>query len=227
MKILTIGDIHGRNYWKTIIKGNEDLIIFVGDYCDAYEVEDVYITTNLIDIIEYKKEFPNKVVLLLGNHDCQYLFNYTTHGCSGFRSGMYENLHQLLEGNKNLFQVAHQVDNYLWSHAGVSSLWYKKFLEVAHLELEGNLAQKINDTFNSSKEWIISQVGYSRGGLRGDYGGPLWADASETQFAPLAGLHQIVGHTPQRDIKTFSGDDWSYTYCDVLQHTKEGYILNL
>jgi len=229
MKILSIGDTHGRNYWKKIIQNDEDLIIFLGDYCDAYEVDDSYIVINLLDIIDYKKNNMDKVILLLGNHDCQYLFSYGTHGCSGFRSGMYEILHQILNDNKHLFQIAYQKDNYIWTHAGISESWYQDFLQVASIHLEGNLAQKINDTFNSSKEHVISQVGYTRGGLRGDFGGPLWADASETQMSPLSGFHQIVGHTPQRKINTFKSDlnGWSYTYCDVLHHTKEGYILEL
>ena len=223
MKILSIGDIHGRNKWKTIIQGDEDLVIFVGDYCDAYEVEDHYIIQNLINIINYKKNNMDKVILLLGNHECQYLFNYTTHGCSGFRSSMYEGLHQILNDNKNLFIVSYQIDNYIWSHAGISEHWYKKFLQIAHPDLEGNLSQKINDTFNSSKEWIICQVGESRGGLRGDWGGPLWADAAETMLSPMQNFIQIVGHTPQPYIKTIG----NYTYIDVLQHSTVGYILEI
>lgn len=230
MKILTLGDTHGRPYWKDIIDKNEfDIVVFLGDYVDSYEIDDANTIKNLLDIIEYKKSNMDSCVLLLGNHDIQYLFSHSTHGCSGYRPQMYVQLHQIFNDNKDLFQVAFQIDNYLWTHAGVSNAWYKKFFEVMPTDLENSFADRINQVFNSSNEWIISQVGQSRGGLRGDYGGPLWADASETQYSPLPGCHQIVGHTPQRKINTFEGVEktWSYTYCDVLQHTKEGYILEL
>jgi len=155
--------------------------------------------------------------------DLHYLFSYGTHGCSRYDSRLYPELHKIYTENIELFQVAYQVDNYLWTHAGVSNAWYKRFFEVMPLDTESSFADKINQVFNSPNEYIISQVGYSRGGLRGDYGGPLWADMEETQSSPFEGFNQIVGHSPVRKIVTLNG----YTYCDVLQHTKEGYLLEI
>jgi hypothetical protein len=43
MKTLSLGDTHGRNYWKKIIQGDEDLIIFSEinewsyTYCDILQ----------------------------------------------------------------------------------------------------------------------------------------------------------------------------------------------
>ena len=39
MKVLVIGDIHGRKFWRQIIADNiskVDKIIFLGDYLDHY-----------------------------------------------------------------------------------------------------------------------------------------------------------------------------------------------
>lgn len=228
MRILTIGDIHGRPYWKDIIDKNEfDLVVFCGDYTDPYEIEDHIMIANLLEIIKYKEENPETTELLLGNHELHYLFSYGTHGCTRFNRSLYEQFHKLFLEKRHLFKVAFQIENYLWTHAGVSNAWYKQFFEFMPLDIDTSFADKINQVFNSNKEWIVTQIGYARGGMRGDSGGPLWADYDETSSSPFHGCHQFVGHTPVKTIHTLKGDDWSYTYCDVLQHTKEGFIVEI
>ena len=97
MLIGTIGDIHGRTSWKEMIKNDKvEKWIFLGDYCDSFDISDEKIKENLIDIINFKKAFPDKVVLLLGNHDVMYynppadIFNYR---CSGYRPQMHFDLY--------------------------------------------------------------------------------------------------------------------------------------
>ena len=36
MKIISIGDLHGKDVWKQIDPANYDKIIFVGDYTDDF-----------------------------------------------------------------------------------------------------------------------------------------------------------------------------------------------
>ncbi len=36
MKIITIGDIHGRDFWKKILEEPMDQLVFIGDYFDSY-----------------------------------------------------------------------------------------------------------------------------------------------------------------------------------------------
>ena len=70
-KWIVIPDVHGRKFWRDVVKGNEDeRIIFLGDYLDPYSEEgitpeDAY--NELLDIIAFKKEHPDNVTLLLGN----------------------------------------------------------------------------------------------------------------------------------------------------------------
>jgi predicted phosphodiesterase len=49
MKIASIGDIHGRNYWKIFksVKDQYDKIIFIGDYVDSFNIDDNLIIKNL------------------------------------------------------------------------------------------------------------------------------------------------------------------------------------
>ena len=67
---LVIGDIHGRTLWKDIVeKENPDKVIFLGDYVSTHEsVPADQQLSNLEDILNYKEENPDKVILLRGNH---------------------------------------------------------------------------------------------------------------------------------------------------------------
>lgn len=70
MKIVVLGDIHGRLIWSDIIeKENPDKVIFLGDYISTHEdISAEQQLSNLEDILNYKEENPDKVVLLRGNH---------------------------------------------------------------------------------------------------------------------------------------------------------------
>lgn len=70
-KVIAIGDIHGSTKWRNIIDGNKDAqIVFLGDYLDPYvEYDCDEILDNLIEIIDFKRNNKDRVVLLLGNHD--------------------------------------------------------------------------------------------------------------------------------------------------------------
>jgi metallophosphoesterase superfamily enzyme len=72
MKLLAIGDIHGRDVWKDINFLAFDKVVFVGDYVDSYIRSDWQVYQNLKEIIDLKKQNFDKVVLLLGNHDIHY-----------------------------------------------------------------------------------------------------------------------------------------------------------
>lgn len=70
MKIIVIGDIHGRTIWKDIVKQEFDLCIFLGDYVDShYGITAEEQEKNLLEILDFKENNPNKVILLRGNHE--------------------------------------------------------------------------------------------------------------------------------------------------------------
>ena len=70
MKICILGDIHGRTIWKQIIeKENPDKIIFLGDYVATHDnISAVEQINNLNEILSYKEDSSDKVILLRGNH---------------------------------------------------------------------------------------------------------------------------------------------------------------
>ena len=220
-RTLSIGDPHGLRVVDIIVNQlpNYDKIIVVGDYVDSFNVDNITIQSNLYDLIELKKRNIDKIILLWGNHDIQYYFGYDRHGCSGYRPDMKESLYELFKTNKNLFQLAYQIDNYLWTHAGISKGWYNnsfsKYLKIANIE-DLSLADQLNDAFEQYFEGLFD-VGHYRGGSN-DVGGLLWADKREL-IKPLIGYNQIVGHTHVDAIRTtYMYNDTSVTFIDVLQN---------
>ena len=71
-KVLILGDLHGRDIWKKIVeKENPDKVIFLGDYSCPREVhyEDPTDLCGFIyELLEYKDNNKDKVILLRGNH---------------------------------------------------------------------------------------------------------------------------------------------------------------
>ena len=82
---LIIGDVHGRDFWaepvNKVLSDTGAHIIFLGDYLDLYPYEFDWsqdINWNMVaidrfkNIIELKRANPDRITLLIGNHDCGY-----------------------------------------------------------------------------------------------------------------------------------------------------------
>lgn len=137
MHILAIGDIHGRDDWKAVKDRAADHIVFIGDYVDPHKpIPDLDVIENLEEIIDFKKNNPEKVTLLLGNHDAQYL-HFPKYQCRGYRADLQETLGGLFKQNADLFQIAWQHERHLFTHAGLSLGWYARLLSIKE-EFEAN-----------------------------------------------------------------------------------------
>lgn len=222
MKILTISDLHGRTSWRQANFDEADYVVFLGDYTDSYFVDDSTIYTNLQAIIELKRTNPDKFVLLIGNHDAQYL-HFPHYRCSGFRNWAQPALSSLFAKNHDLFQVIHQQGTYLFSHAGITNQWFKRLLaktgnETLVVTPDFDLAELLNDIHwqSDSLRDLLFEVGPRRGGSH-QFGGPIWADRSETRTDYLIGFHQVVGHTPTDHFLKIGDEFSSITYTDILQ----------
>ena len=219
MKHIIIGDIHGRDCWREVNVKNYDKVIFLGDFVDSFTLPDLIIYQNLKDIITLKKKYPNKIVLLLGNHDIHYLY-FPRYQCVGFRPSMQRQLTNLFYENRHLFKIAYQKENHIFTHAGITNSWYNEFLKLpilAEIEDEKDtLADLINKVDQTPQRYILHTAGYFRGG-QGN-GGVTWADIKETQIDMLKGYHQIIGHSTVEKVKSIRYTDYSITYIDVLDH---------
>ena len=226
MKILSIGDLHGKDIWNTINAKDYDRVIFVGDiYDEFYHIktsEEVH--DNALSLVQWAKEQGN-VDICIGNHDAHY-FKWQepvfriVRGAGFTESQLYKAYHIYIE-NKELFKVAYQVNNYLWTHAGLSQAGYgfhfKEMTDTLIATQDGvnNLADALNKMWDINYEPLF-YAPLSRGG-DDTYGGPLWASKSDTIGGPLSNYHQIVGHTETQDIiHKELNPDTSITYIDCL-----------
>lgn len=232
MKVLTISDLHGRTVWKEVNFSAYDRIIFLGDYVDSYNVDDETIYNNLREIIQLKRRQPDKFVLLTGNHDAQYL-HFPHYRCSGFRAWAQPALSDLFRQHQTLFDIAHQGEAHLFTHAGVTNKWLSYLLlkighDAALITPDFDLAGLLNDIHKQPLTFrnILFEVGPRRGGYDA-FSGPVWADRSETKVDYLTGFHQVVGHTPVDDFTIFQGESGSITYTDVLRNKTAFYELTI
>jgi Calcineurin-like phosphoesterase len=227
MKIIAIGDIHGRDTWKKIAVDAFDKIVFIGDYVDSRLISEEDIINNFMEIIALKKTMPDKVVLILGNHDVHYMF-YPHFTQNGFMKNCQEELTELFVTNKDLFQVAYQMKNYLFTHAGVSKTWYGENLKYFG-DNPTSVSDILNDMYHDEQaREVLFQAGSLRGGTD-SCGGIVWADKSETDDDYLFGYHQIVGHTK---VSEFERYEWanletSITYIDVLTVSDSFYEIEI
>jgi len=227
-RIVTIGDIHGRDLWKKVLFGNNqkfdwwrneydlgihkefhypiddyDEVVFIGDYTDSFVIMNVLILHNLKEIILVKMAYPDKVHLLIGNHDLQYIYNQQRFICAGYRTEMAHDLHQ--EFKTANFELAYQINNVLFTHAGVINKWNDEYLTNLHPKytrfFNGNetIADKLNVLYQCNYDPLFD-VGYLRqGGM--PFGGPLWAHKTEMEEDYLKNYLHIVGHTATDEIE--------------------------
>lgn len=236
MRILTIGDIHGKhevlqNGIDKYSSGGYDKLVLIGDLADSWDRTDEDILRCFKIAFDVKEKDGDKVEWLWGNHDWQYLFGRMM--CSGFRSNLCATLTPLLTENRQLLKMAYLEGKYLFTHAGVQNKWYKKY-EKEILSTEGkNIAECLNIMKDMGKfHDMLYEIGARRGGRYDEYGSPLWCDRTEIEsFNPIKGYHQIVGHTPQRFIERvekFGGgsryNNTSVTFCDVLDKQPDSFL---
>ena len=205
-KILIIPDIHGRTFWKSAVEsGDYEKIVFLGDYTDPYEMEGITnrdALKNFKSIIAFKQQNPEKVVLLLGNHDLHYYSEYYYELTGGVRYDPVSavSLQRLFSKYHSCFQLAWETDwgnkHYLFSHAGVTQSWLKRNLELIRKPDARHLNRLLhsNDGLES-----LAQVGKMRWGNYPS-GSMVWADIVELlESKPLPDTYQIVSHTMQMD----------------------------
>ncbi len=206
--MLVFGDIHEKQVWNPILSSTDgyDKVVFEGDYVDSFE-KNPNAVQNLQSIISLKKEFGDKVVLLWGNHDMQYLYvDDARYRCSGFQQDKAFAFHQIFKENKQLFQYAYQEKNYLFTHAGVT----KKFLDylIKHnkdvLECSINIADFLNLVGTTKNEIMFNMCGVERNG-KDICSGLLWTGKEELKKDTLHYFNQVVGHTWNNEIEVYGG----------------------
>ena len=201
-KILIVPDVHGRSFWhkaKELID-SVDKVVFLGDYLDPYGHEGITFDTALEEfdkILEFKDKYGDKVVMLIGNHDCHYI-NTSFMDCSRLNYLKRQDIHELYMKHIDKFQLVWEYDTWLFSHAGV----YKEWMDLCQFTLD-NL--KDFTTFREENFPSLACLSFYRGGYHRT-GSCVWADLRESlKHELLEGYHHIVGHT-QLESEPYKAD---------------------
>lgn len=208
-RIVVLGDIHGNSVWKDIIaKERPDQVIFLGDYVSTHEdVSDEQQVENLKDILRYKDEHP-ETILLRGNHDMQHL-DYDWAECSGYFPCVAMDMANLKDEFLAKTQWIHVMGNIVFSHAGISKVWLEKnFLILDDInmlgptELFGFTSSGPSDRFGDSPEQP-----------------PTWIRPVTLMIVMIPDYIQVVGHTPVEhcfNVKDEVDIPYDLWLCDAL-----------
>lgn len=210
MKILVLGDIHGRSIWRDIIlkENDADKIIFLGDYVSTnnpYITSEVQIS-ELTKILTYKDINKDKVILLRGNHDMQHL-GYSWAECSGFIYDVFSYMSgsEVKDRFLNLTQWIYVYNNIIFSHAGISKVWLENIgLEINSInnlipsEIFGFWSTKTDDRYGTSPTQPCT-----------------WIRPSTLEDNLVEGYIQVVGHTSTFKCREYCPGLW---LCDALEN---------
>lgn len=222
MRIVALGDLHGRSIWRKILEQekNADQIIMVGDYLDTrdgYTVgEQLH---NLKEIIHLTKD-DERIKRLIGNHDYHYFpwIGYT--GTSGYQGSVAAlQFGKVLEEYKDYFKMAHLVKDgdhkpLLFSHAGIGMSW----LEANQWDPQDDIHEHVNDV------WKHKPFAFRFNGREpsGDdvYQTPIWIRPNslilDTKHNIAKEYIQVVGHTSKKSINLDSANA-GYAFIDTLE----------
>ena len=236
-RILVIPDIHGRTFW---LEKKDDVdkyskVIFLGDYLDPYLDEDITVEDaieNFKEIIEFKKNNMDKVILLLGNHDMPYYSEeYFNNGSHFSRWSLFHHkeIEELFRTNKDLFTLVYIQDDIIFSHAGFRYSWLdyyvnkvvktedgKPFVDITDI----NSFLNINKLLDMEEVWLLGIMSDIRAMrfARSD-GSCIWADIEEYEYKDkLFDYKQVFGHTCQYDLIQIDEETWKSRFTDPVVH---------
>jgi hypothetical protein len=207
---LLIFDPHQDAEWIQRILAKEQSsishLVLGGDYFDA-KSDRVGTLNEMCDLLlNLRQEFGNRLTLLWGNHDIQYLealpamrLHRNPKNLRYKVSGAYTNSQakkiakRLPEDFIQSGKLFAEINGHLISHAGIAPAFWPKAadIETALHQLEDECNTALLNL--SHHDFALLQAGSSRGGEQ-PIGGLTWLDFDE-EFEDTLPLPQIFGHT--------------------------------
>lgn len=198
MKILALGDTHGRKDWKQIVEEEEwDKVVFIGDYFDTHSTTTaIQQIRNFKDIVAFKKASARPVILLVGNHDFHYLPCAGEDRYSGYQYSYWEMIREVLLEEIDQLQMCHQENGFLFTHAGVTQTWCHNF----GIDRD-NLCHSINKAFKERPEIFKFYQGDNSNCGEHVAQSPIWVRPGCLTRDRVHGFNQVVGHTRQLKLQ--------------------------
>ena len=230
-RLLILPDIHGRRFHCKALKEAVDNcidIICLGDYLDPYwgdELHENGVFAPLQELVQIKKDNPEHVHLLIGNHDSSYIFDKEMCQCR-YDSKNGPTYRNFFRENGDLFELASIMEiagkRFLFSHAGITKRWLASTKDYFGQDTDSpeKIIKMLNDGYmdfikDPTKDTVwtpLAYIGRSRGGWHWS-GSSIWADVCE-HMQPDASpwgddVIQIFGHT-QQDMHPARIDERAY-----------------
>ena len=237
MKTVIVGDIHGRSVWKLIYEMEKpDRMIFIGDYFDSFNIKGVDQLNNFQDIIKFKESGICEVILLIGNHDHHYFPEVGDTGTSGYQSIFAPSIQYIIHDNRHHLKMAYQMGEYLFTHAGVSSVYMDEVFGKDGWKTE-NIAIDLNELFKYKPRSFdfgmharIVKMSYLDPYGDSEDQSPIWIRPRALMQANRDTLRkqviQIVGHTERTQIDKKGGATGGrYYFIDTLGTSGEYMII--
>lgn len=216
MKILVLGDIHGRPIYKDIIKKESpDQVIFLGDFASSHENISPNKQIEEFDwAIDYKKAHPNTIILR-GNHDCEAMGYYWAKcypKAEGYK--MWADRKKIWLDNTQWVYIDEDLKT-IFSHAGISSIWMDN--------------SNINSIYDINKLEPSELFAFTPNSTHDYYGDsvtqpPIWIRPQALYECNIADWDQVVGHTPVIkdiiNIREFTKNSRNIWLCDALGLSK-------
>lgn len=216
MKIIAVGDVHGRRFWEEVAEkeDNWNRFVLIGDYFDSWDISNEDQIVNFQDIMKFKESNIDKVVCLIGNHDEHYFPFMGNSGTSGYQGNHSIVLGHLLMTYLPNMQVAHSEGNLLFSHAGIGETWLEnnRYDELEEVEYTADsISQRVEDIWKFKPLKFKFGAGFDptiseRLSPTGDNIGqtPLWIRPQslkrDSKNIAKSGVIQVVGHTTMDGI---------------------------
>ena len=182
-KTLIVPDIHERLYVLEALEpkmASADRVVFLGDFWDTWHPAGLQ-----AEVAQWLRPrlHDSKYTALWGNHDCQYAFKHLAFRCSGRRELTQIILDQEMSYNDwRQFKVFTWVGPFVVSHAGFHPFTVD-LIDKGEEALEAAFSGKYHELWGSNgPTWL------------------RWWDMMKTDFP------QIVGHTPNEDVRAAAGN---------------------
>ena len=155
------------------------------------------------EIINIKRANPNRVTLLIGNHDCGYCIGLNICTCRMDYKNAPEITH-LFQDNRELFQIGKRIEvngkTYDLTHSGIFKDWAKRVWGDEAEADDFNVIDRLNNAWLTEDYKILDRLeeyDYFRGWGGVEHASPVWADVRAWIDVPLEETYNynIVGHT--------------------------------
>ena len=211
-KTLIIPDIHHQIAVVDGVLGREDhdRVVFLGDYFDDFgdTPEKARQTATWLK----RRLRDPRMTFLFGNHDLPYRYTVAGLGCSGFSFEKREAILDVLdESDWGALRLHAWIDGILVTHAGWNEAFCDADGRVTREYVDSACAECVAELAAGRMHPLVA-AGMSRGGTAA-VPGIVWQDWSELR--PIAGLHQVVGHTPGTEIRFKNADTGSAACIDT------------